>query len=68
MEVMRLRQAILDKRGVSSEEVIRKLVMKHIIDDMLPLTIVESPAFKKLINKVSPHPVQLPERKTLLHT
>ena len=58
------RQATLDKRGVSSEEV-RKLVMEYIIDDMLPLTTVESPAFKKLINELLPRPVQLPDRKTL---
>ncbi|XP_065893472.1 uncharacterized protein [Dysidea avara] len=57
------RQATLDKRGVSSE--VRKLVMEYIIDDMLPLTTVESPAFKKLINELSPCPVQLPDRKTL---
>ena len=58
------RQATLDKRGVSSEEV-RKLLMEYIIDDMLPLTTVESPAFKELINELSPRPVQLPDRKTL---
>ena len=58
------RQATLDRKGVSSVEV-RKLVTEYIIDDMLPLTTVESPAFKKLINSFSPHPVQLPDRKTI---
>lgn len=58
------RQATLDRRGVSSLEV-RKLVLEYIIEDMLPLTTVESPAFKKLIEGLSPHPVQLPDRKTI---
>lgn len=58
------RQATLDRRGVSSNEV-RKLVMEYIIEDMLPLTTVESPAFRKLINELSLCPVQLPDRKTL---
>ena len=58
------RQATLDRKGVSSVEV-RKLVTEYIIDDMLPLTTVESPAFKKLVDELSPHPVQLPDRKTI---
>ena len=44
---------------------VRKLVTEYIIDDILPLTTVESPAFKKLIDELSPHPVQLPDRKTI---
>ena len=44
---------------------VRKLVTEYIIDDMFPLTTVESPAFKKLIDAFSPRPVQLPDRKTL---
>ena len=44
---------------------VRKLVTEYIIDDMLPLTTVESPAFKKLIDSFSLHPVQLPDRKTI---
>ena len=51
-------------KGASSVEV-RKLVTEYLIDDMLPLTTVESPAFKKLIDAFSPRPVQLPDRKTL---
>ena len=58
------RQATLDRKGASSVEV-RKLVIEFIIDDMLPLTTLESPAFKKLIDAFSSRPVQLPERKTL---
>ena len=41
------RQATLDRRGVSSNEV-RKLLMEYIIEDMLPLTTVESPGFQKV--------------------
>ena len=52
------------RKGVSSVEV-RKLVTEYIIDDMFPLITVESPAFKKLVDELSPHPVQLPDRKTI---
>lgn len=58
------RQATLDRRGISSKEV-RTLVMDYVIEDMLPLTTVESPAFRKLVNELSAHHVQLPDRKTL---
>ena len=39
---------------------VRKLVTKHIIDDILPLTTEESPTFKKPIESFLPHPVELP--------
>jgi len=39
--------------------------MEYIIEDMLPLTTVESPAFRKLVDKLSPRPVQLPDRNTI---
>ena len=58
------KQAILQRRSVSLMEV-RKVVTEYIIDDMLPLSTVESSAFKKLVNELSPCPVQLPDRKTL---
>ena len=58
------RQATLDRRGISSKE-IGTLVMDYVIEDMLPLTTVESPAFRKLVNELSAHYVQLPDRKTL---
>ena len=58
------RQATLERRAISSEE-IRKVVMEYVIEDMLPLTTVESSAFRKLIDKLSPRPVQLPDRKTI---
>ena len=49
---------------MSSVEV-RKLVTEYIIVDMLPLTIVESPTLKKRVDELLPHPVQLPDRKTI---
>ena len=51
---MSKKQATLDRRGVSSVEV-RKLITEYIVDDMLPLTTVESPTFKKLVDELSPH-------------
>ena len=36
-----------------------------VIDDMLPLSAVESSAFRKLVTELLPCPVHLPDRKTL---
>ena len=47
------RQATLDRKGASSVEV-RNLVAQYIIDDMLPLTTVESPAFKSSLMHFHP--------------
>ena len=58
------RRATLDRRGILSKEV-RRLVMDYVIEDMLPLTTMESPAFRKLVNELSAHHVQLSDRKTL---
>ena len=44
---------------------VRSLVAKYIIEDMLPLSTVESLAFKKLICGTSSSNVQLPDRKSL---
>ena len=43
------KQATLQRRSVSLKEV-RKVVTEYIIDDMLPLSTVESSAFRKLVN------------------
>ena len=48
--------------------VIRSLVAKYIIDDMLPLSTVESPAFRKLVSgllSASLQSVEMPNRKSL---
>lgn len=58
------KQAILQRRSMSLREV-KKVVTEYIIDDMLPLSTVESSAFRKLVNELSPGTVQLPDRKTL---
>ena len=44
---------------------VRKLLTEYIVDDMLPLSTVESSAFRKLINELSLCHMQLPDRKTL---
>jgi len=42
-----------------------KLVTEYIINDMIPLSTVESSTFRKLVNEFSLCPVQLPDRKTI---
>ena len=51
-----------------SPVVIRSLVAKYIIDDLLPLSTVESPAFRKLVSgllSTSIQSVEMPNRKSL---
>ena len=57
------RQATLQGKTVSPAA-IRGLVAQFIVNDMLPLSTVESPSFRKLINALSSS-VQLPDRKSL---
>lgn len=40
------------------------MVAEYIIEDMLPLSTVESPAFKRLVCGTSSSNVQLPDRKS----
>ena len=42
----------------------RSLVSEYVIEDMLPLSIVESPAFRKLVSGISLAQVSLPDRKS----
>ena len=58
------RQATLQGKAVSPAA-IRGLVAQFIVNDMLPLSTVESPSFRKLINALSSSSVQLPDRKSL---
>ena len=58
------RQATLQEKAVSPAA-IRGLVAQFIVNDMLPLSTVESPSFRKLINALSSTSVQLPDRKSL---
>ena len=60
------KQATLQRKV--SPVVIRSLVAKYIIDDMLPLSTVESPAFRKLVSgllSASLQSVEMPNRKSL---
>ena len=60
------KQATLQRKV--SPVVIRSLVAKYIIDDMLPLSTVESPAFRKLVCgllSTSIQSVEIPNRKSL---
>ena len=57
-------QATLQEKAVSPAA-IRGLVAQFIVNDMLPLSTVESPSFRKLINALSSTSVQLPDRKSL---
>ena len=41
-------------------------VAQYIVNDMLPLSTVESPSFKKLITALLSTAIQLPDRKSLL--
>ena len=58
------RQATLQEKAVLPAA-IRGLVAQFIVNDMLPLSTVESPSFRKLINALSSTFVQLPDRKSL---
>ena len=60
------RQTTLQRKV--SPVVIRSLVAEYIIDDMLPLSTVESPAFRKLVSQLlssSTQSVEMPNRKSL---
>ena len=49
-------------RDISSTK-LRKALFEYIIEDVQPLSTVESPAFRKLIGSICPY--QLPDRKSL---
>ena len=60
------RQSMLQRKV--SPAVVRSLVAEYIIDDMLPLSTVESPAFRKLVCRLlssSVQSVELPNRKSI---
>jgi len=52
---------VLNKRSISADKM-RSLLAEYVIEDMRPLSTVESPAFRKLINSICP--TQLPDRKS----
>ena len=51
--------------GSLSQPRLRRLVAEYIIEDMLPISTVESPAFSKLVYGVSSSNLQLPSRRSM---
>ena len=58
------RQCMFVSKGPVSLAKTRSLVSEYVIEDMLPLSTVESPAFRKLVNSISLAQVSLPDRKS----
>ena len=58
------RQCLLVSRGTISPAKVKGLLSEYVIEDMLPLSTVESPAFRKLITSLSSSEVSLPDRKS----
>ena len=62
------RQHWIEKACHHSSVEVRKLVTEYIIDDMLPLTTVESPTLKKLVDELLPHLYSYQRGKQFVHT
>ena len=58
------KQSTLPSMSKLNPTQVQSLVAEYIIEDMLPLSTVESPAFRKLICGTSTSSVQLPDRKS----
>ena len=58
------RQCTLPSMSKLTPSWLRGLVAEYIVEDMLPLSTVESPAFNKLVRGISSSNVQLPDRKS----
>ena len=59
------RQSTLITKALVSPTEIMNRIAEYIINDMLPLSTVESPSFRKLIVEMISSSVQLPNRKAL---
>ena len=59
------RQCTLTRNSIPAQKM-RCLLSKYVIEDMQPLSTVESPAFRKLINNICT--TQILDRKSLLNT
>ena len=53
---------MLFNKGKVSPEMVRRLIADYVVEDVLPLSTVESPAFRRLISGISS--VQVPDRKS----
>ena len=58
------RQCMLVSKSAISLAKARSLISEYVIEDMLPLSTVESPAFRKLVSGISSAQVSLPDRKS----
>ena len=56
------RQHMLSNKSKASPATVRRLISEYVVEDVLPLSTVESPAFRKLIGRISS--AQVPDRKT----
>ena len=59
------KQSTLTTKASVSPAKMKNLVAEYILNDMLPLSTVESPGFKKLIAEMTSSSVELPNRKAL---
>ena len=56
------KQRVLLNRSLPSPTIIRRLISEFVVEDVLPLSTVESPAFRKLISGISS--AQVPDRQS----
>jgi len=56
------KQRLLLNRSLPSPTTVRRLISEYVVEDVLPLSTVESPAFRKLISGISS--AQVPDRKS----
>ena len=56
------KQRVLLNRSMPSPTTVRRLISEYVVEDVLPLSTVESPAFRKLIGGISS--AQIPDRKS----
>ena len=58
------RQCLLVSRSIIPPAKVKGLISEYVIEDMMPLSTVESPAFRKLISSFSSGEVSMPDRKS----
>ena len=58
------RQCVLVSKSPISIAKARSLISEYVIEDILPLSTIESPAFRKLVSSISSAQVSLPDRKS----
>jgi len=58
------RQCMIVGKSTISLAKTRSLISEYVVEDMLPLSTVKSPAFRKLVSGISSAQVSLPDRKS----